>query len=174
VTEPPDGAEAPPDIDIEVSVEQFQALAHPMRHRLLFALGQKAATISQLATALDTRKGNVAHHLSVLREAGLVQVVRTRQVRGGTEHYYLRTARQLRFTSEAANANIAFALSAVADDIATAAPDPFLVLRNLRLREAQVGEITAVLNRLAHETEDAGEGQPRYGLLLGLYQPRTV
>ena len=53
--------------------EQFKALSHPMRHRLLFALGQGQATISQLAAALGSNKGNIAHHLKVLREAGLVE-----------------------------------------------------------------------------------------------------
>ncbi|MDX6283729.1 MAG: hypothetical protein QOH03_4800, partial [Kribbellaceae bacterium] len=60
---------------LEISTaEQFKALGHPLRHRLLFALGQEAATISQLATSLGTAKGNVAHHLGVLRDAGMVRV----------------------------------------------------------------------------------------------------
>jgi DNA-binding transcriptional ArsR family regulator len=171
VTVPP--LEEPPDIELEVSsAAQFKALGHPLRHRLLFALGQRAATISQLAAMLDSGKGNIAHHLAVLREAGLVRVVRTQQVRGGTEQYYLRTARRLRFVGEGTDATTAISLRAVADDIATAAPDPFLVVRNLRLSRAQVEQITAMLHRLADETQDAGDGEPRYGLLLGLYRPR--
>ncbi len=79
---------------LEVSTAaQFKALGHPLRHRLLFALGKEAATISQLAVALGTAKGNVAHHLGVLRDAGMVHVAETRQVRGGTEQYYRRSAR---------------------------------------------------------------------------------
>ena len=54
------------------TAEQFKALGHPMRHRLLFALGRGQATISQLAAALDSNKGNVAHHLGVLERASLV------------------------------------------------------------------------------------------------------
>ena len=46
--------------------EHFKALGHPMRHRLLFALGQDQATISQLAAALGSNKGTIAHHLKVL------------------------------------------------------------------------------------------------------------
>ena len=53
--------------------EQFRALGHPMRHRLLLALGQGEATISQLAAALGSNKGNIAHHLKVLTAAGLVR-----------------------------------------------------------------------------------------------------
>ena len=49
---------------------QFKALGHPMRHRLLLALGQGQATISQLAAALGSNKGNIAHHLKVLDGRG--------------------------------------------------------------------------------------------------------
>ena len=38
-------------------------------------------------------KGTVGHHLKVLETAGLVRVVRTRQVRALTEKYYGRVAR---------------------------------------------------------------------------------
>ena len=73
--------------------EQFKAMAHPLRQRLLFALIHQA-TISQLATAMGSQKGNIAHHLKVLTEAGMVRMVATRTVRGGTERYYQRTARR--------------------------------------------------------------------------------
>jgi D-serine deaminase-like pyridoxal phosphate-dependent protein len=68
-----------------------------MRHRLLFALAQGEATISQLAVALGSNKGNVAHHLKVLVGAGLVRPAATRAVRGGTEQYYRRASPGLRF-----------------------------------------------------------------------------
>ena len=54
------------DAAILTTPEQFKALGHPMRHRLLFALAQGEATISQLAVALGSNKGNIAHHLKVL------------------------------------------------------------------------------------------------------------
>lgn len=149
--------------------EHFKALAHPTRQRMLFALGEPA-TISQLAAALSTRKGNIAHHLKVLREAGLVTPAGTRQVRGGTEQYYQRATRILSFVGEHATANLPIAFRAVADEIAAAAPDPFLVLRNIRLTSAQAERITAILSELAHHTEEASPDQPRYGMLLGLYR----
>jgi hypothetical protein len=40
------------------------------------------------------------------------------------------------------------------------------------LTPAQVGAITKVGNDTAHNTEEAGPGEPRYGMLLGLYQVR--
>lgn len=162
----------PPDEVLTItSAEQYRALGHPLRHRLLFALGQHPATISQLAVALGSHKGNIGHHLKVLREAGLVAVTETRQVRGGTEQYYQRTARRLDFPGEPA-AHTGVMLQAVAGELASAAAEPLLVLRNIRLTADQAAQLASTLGELAHGLEDAGDGAPRYGLLIGLYQPR--
>ena len=157
------------DVAAVTTPEQFKALGHPMRHRLLFALGQGEATISQLAVALGSNKGNVAHHLKVLAGAGLVQPAATRAVRGGTEQYYRRAHRALQF-HDAATTQVAF--SAIAAEIAAAEPEPepFLIWRTLRLNPRHVEQIAASLRDLAG-TEDDGDDDPRYGLLLGLYQP---
>ena len=56
-------------------------------------LRERAASTTELATALETPKGTVGHHLKVLESAGLIRVVRTRQVRALTEKYYGRVAR---------------------------------------------------------------------------------
>jgi DNA-binding transcriptional ArsR family regulator len=165
-------ANHPHDVLTVSSPEQYRALGHPLRHRLLFALGQQSATISQLATALGSHKGNIAHHLRVLREAGMVAVVETRQVRGGTEQYYQRTARQFHFRGDESAAETAVMLQAVADEIATASDEPVLVLRNIRLTEAQAERLARTLTELADGLDDAGDGESRYGLLLGLYRPR--
>jgi DNA-binding transcriptional ArsR family regulator len=163
----------PPHDDVLTVSEpaQYRALGHPLRHRLLYALGQRPATISQLAAALECHKGNVAHHLNVLRDAGMVAVVATRRVRGGTEQYYQRTARRFRFAGESA-AHTAVMLQAVAAEIASAAPEPVLMLRNVRLTAAQAQRLGRELTELASGLQDAGDGHPRYGLLLGLYLPR--
>ena len=146
---------------------QFKALGHPMRHRLLFALGRDDATISQLAAMLRSNKGNVAHHLKVLVGAGLVQPAGTRTVRGGTERYYRRTVPGLTY-DDARITETAF--HALAAEIAAAQPDPFLILRSLRLTPEHAEELTATLRDLAERDDDGGD-EPRYGLLLGLYQP---
>jgi DNA-binding transcriptional ArsR family regulator len=49
--------------------------------------------VTELAVALERPKSTVAHHVKVLTEAGLVQVVRTRRVRAIEERFYGRTAR---------------------------------------------------------------------------------
>jgi DNA-binding transcriptional ArsR family regulator len=147
----------------------FKALGHPTRQRLLFEL-DRPATISQLAATLGTHKGNVAHHLKVLSTAGLVGITSTRQVRGGTEQYYQRVARIVRLSGPEAAATLPATFGAIAAEIAAAAPDPFLALRHLRLTGTQVEHITAALNELLHDTAEADDAEPRYGLLLGLYQ----
>ena len=148
---------------------QFKALGHPTRHRLLFALGQGEATISQLAVALDSNKGNVAHHLKVLVDAGLVRASSARTVRGGTEQYYRRASRGLRY-DDAATTETAF--RALAGEIAAAEPEPVLILRTLRLAPDHAAQLTAALHDLADAVDDGGD-RPRYGLLLGLYQAAT-
>jgi DNA-binding transcriptional ArsR family regulator len=149
------------------SPAQFRALGHPMRHRLLFALGQGDATISQLAAMLASNKGNIAHHLKVLVDADLVQPTGTRKVRGGTEQYYRRAHRVLAF-DDARVTETAF--QAIAAEVAAAEPDPFLILRNLRLTTKHAAELMVTLRELADHVGDGGD-QPRYGLLLGLYRP---
>lgn len=155
------------DVTAITTPQQFKALGHPMRHRLLFALGQGEATISQLAATLGSNKGNIAHHLKVLTDAGLALPAGTRQVRGGTEQYYRRAHRVLEF-HDAATTQMVF--SAIAAEIAAAEPEPFLMLRTLRLNPRHVEQIAAALHDLADEKDDADD-DPRYGLLLGLYQP---
>lgn len=160
---------------LEISTaEQFKALGHPLRHRLLFALGQEPATISQLAATLGTAKGNVAHHLGVLREAGMVRVVETRQVRGGTEQYYRRTARMLTFSGEGERANTAVALQAVAAELQSAEGQPMINLRNIRLTESQAAELRDRLEELVNDLQDAGPGEARYGMVVSVYRPRQA
>ncbi|MEV5962501.1 helix-turn-helix domain-containing protein [Kribbella sp. NPDC051952] len=156
------------------SAEHFKALGHPLRHRLLFALGQEAATISQLATALGTAKGNVAHHLGVLRDAGMVRLAGTRQVRGGTEQYYERAARMFDFVGEGARANAAVSLQAVGAELATADAEPLIVLRNIRLTRQQAAELSDQLEQIADGLTDAGPGESRYGVVVSVYRPRQT
>ncbi len=128
--------------------------------------------ISQLAAALRSNKGNIAYHLGVLRDAGLVTPAGTRQVRGGTEQYYQRVARIISFADDYPQADLPSSFRAIADEIAAAEPEPFLVLRHIRLTLAQAEQVTTTLAALARQAEDADPGQPRYGMLLGLYRQR--
>src|SRR5215471_5088484 len=92
------GKSAPPDYELAdrlalTEPSQVKALGHPLRNTILGLLHERAATVSDLAVALERPKSTVAHHVKVLAEAGLVQVVRTRRVRAIEERFYGRTAR---------------------------------------------------------------------------------
>ncbi|MFJ8007319.1 ArsR/SmtB family transcription factor [Streptomyces fagopyri] len=161
----------PPSEDVLaiVAPEQFAALANPLRQRLLFALGHQPATIRQLAAQLEAKKGNVAHHLKVLREAGLVHVAETRQVRGGTEQYYQRTARHMVVTDPQAAGSAAM-LAAVAQELGLSPAETHLTLRHLRLSPAKARELGEAVATLVDEAEDDTEDQPLHGVLVALYQ----
>lgn len=161
----------PPPEDVQEigAPEQFAALAHPLRQRLLFALGHRPATISQLAAQLEAKKGNVAHHLKVLREAGLVHVAETRQVRGGTEQYYQRTARRM-VVAEPQAAGTAAMLAAVALELDLSPAETHLTLRHLRLNPAKARELGETLARMVNEVEENAEDQPMHGVLVALYE----
>jgi DNA-binding transcriptional ArsR family regulator len=73
--------------------EQLKAMGDAFRQKILRLLGERAATIQELAAMLDTPTSTVAHHLQVLTDAGITKVVRTRQVRALTQRYYGCTAR---------------------------------------------------------------------------------
>jgi DNA-binding transcriptional ArsR family regulator len=88
----------PPDYDLADRIalttpSQVKAISHPLRTTILGLLHERAATVSELAVALERPKSTVAHHVKVLAQAGLVQVVRTRRVRAIEERFYGRTAR---------------------------------------------------------------------------------
>ena len=62
----------------------FDALAHPLRRRLLMELRTGARTASELAEGLPVGRPAVAEHLALLRRAGLARVER----RGRERHYH--------------------------------------------------------------------------------------
>lgn len=155
--------------DVVVSTPaQHRALAHPLRHRILMELGARPATVSQLARALEVRKGSVAHHLGVLEAAGMVGPGERRTVRGGTEQYYVRRVRRILGRDDPATS--AALLRAVADDLAAAPGDPLVHVRSLHLTRAAARELRETLDRLVGELEESGSRSPRHTVLVGLFE----
>jgi DNA-binding transcriptional ArsR family regulator len=81
-----------PDYDLPDTVEvttpaQLRAIADPLRSSLLYLTLERAATVTELATAVGRPKSTVAHHVGVLVEAGMLRVVRTRRVRAIEERF---------------------------------------------------------------------------------------
>lgn len=159
-----------PDETFEATTPaQLKALAHPLRQRLLYALGGEPATMGQLAASFGEHKGNIGHHLKVLEAAGLVRVVETRQVRGGTEHYYQRAAQRV-YVSGPAHASTAAMLQAVADELTATEQEPLLILRHVRLSPAQAKRLAAALTAIVGDAGDDGPDARNHGLLVGLYE----
>jgi DNA-binding transcriptional ArsR family regulator len=134
---------------------QFKALAHPLRHRILLALTGRSGTISQLSVALRSGKGTIAFHLRVLRDAGLVRVAELRQVRGGTEVHYRRTG-EIRVDAFDPAGTHAL-LEAVGQEMADSPDDPLVLLRTVRLTDAQARQLGEALTALL-AGQPEGEG----------------
>ncbi|HEU4461204.1 MAG TPA: winged helix-turn-helix domain-containing protein [Solirubrobacterales bacterium] len=66
----------------------MKALSHPVRARALTVLNERVASPSELAAEQEEAVGYVAYHVRVLREMELIELVKSRQVRGATEHFY--------------------------------------------------------------------------------------
>lgn len=77
----------------QAGCRRVRAISNPLRTTILGLLHERAATVTELATAVRRPKSTVAHHVNVLAAAGLLRVVSTRRVRAIDERYYGRTAR---------------------------------------------------------------------------------
>ncbi len=77
------------------TVDQLQALAHPLRQRVLRLLGGEPRTNKQLASRLETSPGKLHFHVRELEKAGLIVLVEERPRGGIIEKYYQATARNI-------------------------------------------------------------------------------
>ncbi|MGZ4396493.1 MAG: ArsR/SmtB family transcription factor [Gaiellaceae bacterium] len=136
------------DVLVVREPEQLRALGDDLRSRLVILLRDRAYSTTELATKLGLPKGTVGHHVKVLEKAGLVQVVRTRQVRALTEKLYGRTARLFLF-----------------DDGRTT-----LAVVTSRLLDADARRLSRRLEKLIDDfrAADNESGQP-FGLAAALY-----
>jgi DNA-binding transcriptional ArsR family regulator len=103
----PYGRDVPTILDYEAAEtlvvdqpEQLRALADDVRSAVISLLRERAYSTQELSKTLGIPKGTVGHHVKVLEAAGLVHVVRTRQVRAVTEKFYGRTARLFLYHAE--------------------------------------------------------------------------
>lgn len=68
-----------------------KALSHEMRRRIVRLIGKRKAACSpkEASVKLDEPLSQVSYHVRELAQAGLLNQVRTRQVRGSLQHFYL-------------------------------------------------------------------------------------
>ena|SRR6187551_987436 len=68
----------------------FNALGHPLRRRILREMLDAKEEISprELAAKLSEQLSALSYHVRVLAECKAVELVRTQQIRGSTQHFY--------------------------------------------------------------------------------------
>jgi DNA-binding transcriptional ArsR family regulator len=71
----------------------FVALAHPLRREVLRSLIREDSVLSprELAASLSVPLSKLSYHVRVLAKCGAVRLVRTKQIRGSTQHFYRAT-----------------------------------------------------------------------------------
>src|SRR4026209_3002662 len=156
---------------------QVKAISHPLRTAILGMLHERAATVTELAVAVERPKSTVAHHVKVLAAAGLVQVVRTRRVRAIEERYYGRTARMfyvgVERSPDGGEMPRDFNDFEVAAGESTAAyRDGKLwgFIRHARISEAQASAFWERMAGLVAEFDELPRsGETVYGFALGVY-----
>jgi DNA-binding transcriptional ArsR family regulator len=172
----------PPDYDLADRIaltapSQVKAISHPLRTAILGLLHERAATVNELAVALGRPKSTVAHHVKVLREAGLLQVVRTRQVRAIEERFYGRTARMFYVGVERGAEGDEMPrdfndFEVAARESAAAYRDGKLwgFIRHARINEVQVSEFWERMAGLVEEFDQLPRsGDTTYGFAVGVY-----
>ena len=156
---------------------QLKAISHPLRTTILGLLHERAATVTELAVAVERPKSTVAHHVKVLTEAGLVQVVRTRRVRAIEERFYGRTARMFYVGVE--RSPDGDDLPRDFNDFEVAARESTAAyrdgklwgfIRHARISEAQVSEFWEQMAELVAEFDRLPRsGDTMYGFAVGVY-----
>ncbi|HEU5010379.1 MAG TPA: winged helix-turn-helix domain-containing protein [Gaiellaceae bacterium] len=165
-----------PDVLVVSERSQLRALANDVRTTIVSLLRERARSTQQLAHDLGVPKGTVGHHLKVLERAGLIHVVRTRQVRAVTEKFYGRTARLFLFEVEDpadARALGAAALRRAAAELEASPETVRFGFPKARLREEDVLRLEKRLKRLTDDflaAEKSG-GKP-HALAVALYEQR--
>lgn len=171
-----------PDYELEDTVElttaeQVKAISDPLRTTILGLLHERAATVTELAEAVERPKSTVAHHVNVLADAGLLQVVRTRRVRAIEERYYGRTARMF-YVSLGRRADGVelppdfndFEVAAQESVAAYEAGQLRAFIRHARIPEEQAAVFWERIHQVIHEFEQLPRsGDTVYGFTVGLY-----
>ncbi|MGC3858802.1 ArsR/SmtB family transcription factor [Micromonospora chersina] len=171
-----------PDYDLDemlvvTAPEQLRALADPLRATLLELVLERAATINEMARAVDRPKSSVAYHVNLLVDAGLLQVVRTRRVRAIEERFYGRVARTfyVGVLNRPEDKQVVARINGLAEAAAEAAPahaadDLRCTLVHARIPIEEVRTFWAEVQALARRfVQIPRSGDQVYGFVAGLY-----
>lgn len=163
-----------------LTAEELSAVAHPLRQQILGLLVQRGELSGrEIKDLLLEGTTNPYYHLDVLREAGLVHVVRRAQRRGSVEKFYAAVARTfsmdpgelvtgnpraaevrtgiLTVARSGAEAALgALARSLEPEDAYAKRPVPFVNLCTLRLPEDRAQELRARMKTWLEDVAEAG------------------
>lgn len=175
-------ADNPPDYQLADrmalnTAAQVRAIGHPLRTTILQLLHERAATVTELAAAVERPKSTVAHHVDVLTRNGLLQVVRTRKVRAIEERFYGRTARMFYVAAEPSSAGGEMPrdfndFEVAARESATAFEQGKLwgFIRHARISEDQAAQFWDRIAELVDEFDRMPRsGETVYGFAIGVY-----
>jgi DNA-binding transcriptional ArsR family regulator len=70
-------------------------VGHPLRAKIWTVLAEEVASPNELSRRFGEGIADVAYHVKVLRENGVIELVNTQQVRGAVEHFYRAIQRPL-------------------------------------------------------------------------------
>jgi DNA-binding transcriptional ArsR family regulator len=159
------------------ALPQVRALTDPLRSTILELVLERAATVTELSSAVGRPKSTVAHHVNVLLDAELLKVVRTRRVRAIDERFYGRTARLFRvgalnWPGQEPAVFWENELSVAAAEAAAAHEADVLrtVHRHARIPHERTKEFWERVLTLVHEFSQVPRaGDTVYGFIVGLY-----
>jgi DNA-binding transcriptional ArsR family regulator len=81
-------------------------VAHPLRCRCLTILADRVASPAEIARELGLEVSNVGYHVGALADAGLIEEVGQRPVRGAVEHFYRAVVRPITSVEEEAELSL--------------------------------------------------------------------
>ncbi|MFF0269324.1 ArsR/SmtB family transcription factor [Kribbella sp. NPDC004536] len=159
------------------TAEQVRAISDPLRTTILGLLHERAATVTELATAVGRPKSTVAHHVKVLTDAGILRVVRTRRVRAIEERFYGRAARMfyVGLGRQGAEGQLPhdfndFEVAAQESKPAYDAGQLRSFIRHARIPEERAAEFWQQVDALIHAFDQLPRaGGTTYGFTVGLY-----
>lgn len=76
-----------------VNQDLVKSLAHELRAEILAILNERMASPNELAKELGEGLSQVSYHVKVLKDYGVIRLVKTEPRRGAVEHYYRATSR---------------------------------------------------------------------------------
>lgn len=62
--------------DFDCAALSLKALSHPLRLKILCILGRQALSVRDLADCVGSSQSNVSHHLSTLRDKGMLTSIK--------------------------------------------------------------------------------------------------